>query len=569
VIESSVIVARRPRPRRRRARRRKLLTRGIPIVAVAGAAFAAGAILATGPGRAERHLVTQYVTAWEHSDYPKMYQLLDASSRRQTSERRFAGEISDAASTATLTSLRPLNIRSASGSSITVKMVVHTKIWGTLHEILSVPFTGSGSGARVKLLPSLLFPGLRPGERLRRAMRLPPRATLLAGDGTPLAEGPDRTSPIPDVAEQIVGTLDPIPKPDRGVYAAAGYPPNAKVGGDGLERVFESQLAGTPGGKLLAGHRVLASAAPVKSQPVKTTISPSIERAAVAAMGGQYAGITVMNPRTGAVLALAGIAYSALQPPGSTMKIITATGALQAGITTLSTTYPVATSANVGGYTLQNSDGEACGGTLLNAFAVSCNSVFAPLGVKLGARRLVATARRFGFDQAPSIPGAEESTIPSASKIGGATAVGSSAIGQGLVQTTPFEMADVGATIAMGGKRPIPTLAAGQKPQFVRVTTPRVAHEVQQMMIAVVDEGTGTSAAIPGVVVAGKTGTAELTDTTAPGADTAQNTDAWFVGYAPVPHPKYVVGALFPNQGFGGAAAAPPVRDILESALSH
>jgi len=68
-------------------------------------------------------------------------------------------------------------------------------------------------------------------------------------------------------------------------------------------------------------------------------------------------------------------------------------------------------------------------------------------------------------------------------------------------------------------------------------------------------------------VVAGKTGTAELTDTASPGASTAQNTDAWFVAYAPVPHPKYVVGALFPNQGFGGAAAAPPVREILESAL--
>ena len=539
------------------------------MIALAAAAFAAGAVLATGPGRAERHLVTQYVTAWEHNDYAKMYQLLDAGSRGHASQARFIQELTADASTATLTSLRPVSVGSANGNAIAVKMAVHTKIWGPLHETLVVPFTGSGSGARVKLTPSMLFPGLRPGERLRRAMRLPPRGTLLASDGTPLAEGPDRTSPIPAVAEQIVGTLGPIPKADRTVYEAAGYPPNAKVGTDGLERVFESQLAGTPGGRLLAGHRVLATAAPVAAKPIKTTISPSIESSAVAAMGGKYAGITVMNPRTGAVLALAGIAYSALQPPGSTMKIITATGALQAGITTLSTTYPVATSADVGGFTLQNSDGEACGGTLLNAFAVSCNSVFAPLGVKLGAKRLVATAQRFGFDQPPSIPGAAESTIPSASKIGGATAVGSSAIGQGLVQTTPFEMADVAATIADGGKRPIPTLLADAKPQFVHVTSPRVAHEVQQMMIAVVDEGTGTTAQIPGVVVAGKTGTAELTDTASPGASIAQNTDAWFVAYAPVPHPKYVVGALFPNQGFGGAAAAPPVRQILESALSH
>jgi cell division protein FtsI/penicillin-binding protein 2 len=127
----------------------------------------------------------------------------------------------------------------------------------------------------------------------------------------------------------------------------------------------------------------------------------------------------------------------------------------------------------------------------------------------------------------------------------------------------------VAATIAMGGRRPIPTLLAHQRPQFVRVISPSVAAEVQRMMVAVVQFGTGTAAAIPGVTVAGKTGTAELTDTTAPGASTPQNTDAWFVGYAPVGHPKVVAGALFPNQGAGGAAAAPPVHDVLAAALAH
>jgi cell division protein FtsI/penicillin-binding protein 2 len=133
-------------------------------------------------------------------------------------------------------------------------------------------------------------------------------------------------------------------------------------------------------------------------------------------------------------------------------------------------------------------------------------------------------------------------------------------------------MADVAATIAMGGRRPIPTLLAHQKPRFVRVISPQVAHEVEQMMIAVVQSGTGTAAQIPGVVVAGKTGTAELTDTastTNPNAGSPQNTDAWFVAYAPVGHPRFVAGALYPNQGFGGAAAAPPVRQILASALQH
>ena len=552
-----------------------MLTRALPVLLIAVASFVAGFLVATAPGRAEGALVRSYVTAWAHRDYAHMYSLLDSGSRRGLSEARFAARIQEAAATATATSLVVDQVGSKTGETIPVQMTVRTRVWGTLHEVLQVGLAGSGSSAHIRLTAALLFPGLRGRERLRRTITLPTRGTLLAADGTPLAQGATRSSPIPSVAGQIVGTLGPIPTIDAREYAARGYPPDAQVGLDGLERIFQSRLLGTPGGQLFAGHRQLASATAIQARPVQTTISPNIELATIAAMGGQYAGITVMNPRTGALLALAGIAFSALQPPGSTMKIITASGALAAGIAKLSTTYPVQTAATIDGYSLQNANGEACGGTLINAFAVSCNSVFAPLGVQLGAKRLVAIAQRFGFDQPSSIPGAPESLIPSASKIGSALSVGSSAIGQGVVQTTPLEMADVAATIAMGGRRPIPTLLAHQRPRFVRVISGHVAREVQQMMIAVVDYGTGTAAAIPGVQVAGKTGTAELRTTVTtpnspnPQASSPKNTDAWFVGYAPVGHPRFVVGALFPNQGSGGAAAAPPVRQILEAALSH
>ena len=313
-------------------------------------------------------------------------------------------------------------------------------------------------------LSTLLFPGLRPGEQLTREVKLPPRATLFARDGTPLAQGPDRSSPIPDVASQIVGTLGPIPAALASRYAAEGYPRDAKVGTDGLERIFERQLAGTPGGVLLAGSRPLAHRAPRSGHDVTTTISVPIERAAVAAMGGNYAGIAAMQPSTGQVLALAGVAFSALQPPGSTMKIITSTGALEAGLVTLGTTFPIETSATIDGFNLQNASGEACGGTFLNAFAVSCNSVFAPLGAKLGAQRLVNVAERYGFNQQPTIPGAAEPTIPTAKSIGDSLAVGSSAIGQGAVQASALEMTDVAATIANGGQRPLPTLQMGKPP---------------------------------------------------------------------------------------------------------
>jgi transpeptidase family protein/penicillin-binding protein len=555
--------SRRPVRPRRRVRRRRLLTRALPLLAIAVVAFVIGAVIATAPGREERHLVSEYVTAWEHGNYARMYVLLDQASRDRISLAQLIAAYHAAATTATLSSVAPVRIGNRQGDAYLVRVRVHTRLFGTLREVLHIPLTGSGSGARVHFSNTLLFPGLRPGETLARDTALPPRATILASDGTPLAQGPARASPIPDVANQIAGTLGPIPAADRAKYQALGYPADAKVGIDGLERVFQVQLAGKPGGTLRAGQRVLARTHPVAGTAVTTTINPALERAAVTAMGANYAGIAAMDPRTGAVLALAGVAFSALQPPGSTMKMITATAALDAGIVKLSDVFPIATSANIEGFILHNAGGEACGGTFLNAFAVSCNSVFAPLGAKLGGPKLVAMAERFGFNHQPSIPGAAESTIPPG--LHDPLDVGSSAIGQDKVQSTALEMTDVGATIAMGGRRPVPTLLAHARPRFVHVTSPTVAGEVQKMMIAVVQYGTGTAAQIPGVTVAGKTGTAELRDTSQGGGP--QDTDAWFVGYAPAGAPRIVVGALFPSNGAGGATAAPAVHDVLVAGL--
>jgi hypothetical protein len=558
----------RRRRRRRWTRRLRLL---VPIALVAAIGVVVVLVTRGSAAAAERHMVTSYVNAWAARDYRQMYALLDPASHGAMSEAAFAHAFQRDAMIATVVSLRPGLVGSRRGESVPAGMVVVTRLFGKLHETLEVPLVGSGSSAKVRFVPSLLFPGLRGQERLGRHMSMPPRATLFAADGTPLAQGPGRTSPIPDVALQIAGVLGPIPAAEASVYAAEGFPARTRVGTDGLERVFQAELAGQPGGVLLAGPRVLARVAPKRGHNVTTTIEPGLERAAVAALAGRYGGIAAMDPRTGALLALAGVAFSALQPPGSTMKIITTTGALEAGIVKLSDTFPIATSANLEGYTLHNASGEACGGTLLNAFAVSCNSVFAPLGAKLGAKRLVDVAQRFGFNQPPSIAGAAEPTIPSASTIGGDLAVGSSAIGQGKVQASVLEMTDVAATIAMGGRRPIPTLQAHRPPRFVHVTSRHVAGLLQRLMVAVVQFGTGTAAAIPGVTVAGKTGTAELGNTTTatgasvPNAD--QLTDAWFVGYAPVGAPRIVAGALFPNQGAGGATAAPAVRDLLVAGL--
>lgn len=550
------------RERRRRQRRRRALT----LAAAAIAAFLVGIVVGSGGSDPVPGLVRAYLRAWTQGNYAAMYARLDRASQAQLSQSQFTADYENAAEIATLRGLSLVRVRPQRGGVVPAIMLARTVIFGTVRQTLLVPVDTRAPTPAISFSTTLLFPGLGPGESLSRSVSLGPRGTLLARTGVPLAEGPNRRSPIPDVASQIVGTLGPIPASERADFAARGYPADVKVGIDGLERVFQTKLAGTPGGTLRAGSRVLAQTAPQPGQTVRTTIDPTIERAAVAAMGANPAGIAAMNPRDGAILALAGAAFSALQPPGSTMKIVTTTGALEAGIVKITDTFPIQTESNVGGFILHNANGEACGGTLINAFAVSCNSVFAPLGVKLGAARLVNVAERFGFNQPTNIPGAAESTIPSAAHIGSDTDVGASAIGQGQVQATALEMTDVAAAIAMGGRRPIPTLLARSQPHFVHVTSGRVAGLVQRMMIAVVQFGTGTAAAIPGVTVAGKTGTAELGNPDTAANSTA-NTDAWFVGYAPVGAPRIVVGALFPNQGGGGAVAAPPVHDVLLAAL--
>ncbi|HEY1523486.1 MAG TPA: penicillin-binding transpeptidase domain-containing protein [Solirubrobacteraceae bacterium] len=537
------------------------------MLVLALAAFAVGMVVAGSSGPNVRAVVARYVRDWSQHQFRRMYLLLDRSSRRQLSVQQFIAQYKAAAQTATTRSLTVVRVENPTSREVPVIMRVRTAAFGTLEQTLLVSYNTTGPQPAVHFTDMSLFPGLLPGQRLSRSVSLAPRAAILARNGEPLAEGPDRSSPISSVAGGIVGVIGPIPAALVSQYAAAGYPPDTKVGVDGLERVFQGQAAGTPGGTLRAGTRVLAHTRPIPGRTVKTSIDPNLEAAAIAALGSHYGGVVAMDPRTGQLLALAGLAFSAVQPPGSTMKIITSTGALQAGIVKLGTTFPIATFSVIGGYTLKNAGGEACGGTLLNAFAVSCNSVFAPLGVRLGGQRLVATAERFGFNKSVGIPGATESTIPAASQIGGATAVGSSAIGQGMVQASTLEMTDVAATIAMGGRRPVPTLRYGRRPRFVHVTNPHVASEVQQMMVAVVESGTGISAQISGVQVAGKTGTAEINNSKVSTATNPTDADAWFVGYAPVGAPRIVAGALFVNEGFGGSSAAPAVRDVIVAGL--
>jgi peptidoglycan glycosyltransferase len=561
------------------ARRRRLLQRrALPVAVLAVIALGAGIVVGGGSDGDQRRAAQQFATLWARGDYARMYDLIDDAARRTITRAAFADAYRTAASTATIRSVRigPVQSRTSDGYPVTV--TIRTRVFGTIHSVLTVPLSGDGSKRRVAWVRRLVFPGLHAGEQLTRQTQLAPRASLAARDGTVLAEGPERRSKVPEIAGPVVGRLGPAPAEQQAELRAEGYPDNALVGVSGLERVFQTELAGLPGGTLMTGARTLARTQPRAGSAIRSTIDPEIERAAVMALGSRYGGAVALVPATGEVLALAGVAYSALQPPGSTFKIITATGALEAGITQPGSEYPVETQATLEGVPLQNANGESCGGTLVQSFANSCNSVFAPLGARLGGKALVDAAERFGFNREPSIEGAAESTIPPAASIGDALEIGSSAIGQGQVQATTLEMTTAAATIATGGRRAEPTLRLGARPRLTRVTSPHVARQVSQMMRAVVEYGTGTAAGIEGANVAGKTGTAELRNTVQPDAngndettprDTTPDTDAWFVAFAPQERARIAVGVLFAEAGAGGDVAAPAAREILAAALQR
>jgi peptidoglycan glycosyltransferase len=547
---------------------------------LAGAAFAAGALFGALHVPSSQRVVERFAAAWTRGDFAAMYSELSPPEQDRVRRGAFTAAYQRALDTATATKViagKP----SGDGSAYRIPVNVDTRIWGTVHGVVRVPASSDG----VDWSHDLVFPGLRRGEKLTRTTRLPPRAALLARDKTPLAHGPDRGSPLGGVARAITGTLGPIPSERRAELLALGVPAGAQVGASGLERIFDVRLIGRPGGELRAGKRIIAAAAPVTAPPVRTTISTGVQSAAVQALGDRLGGVVALDPRSGAVLAASGLAFSGLQPPGSTFKIITVTGALEAGLTSPSRSYPVATEATLEGVDLQNANGEACGGTLVQSFAESCNSVFAPLGAQLGARRLVEAAERFGFNHETGIPGAATSTIPDAEEIGDDLAVGSSAIGQGRVQATALQMAIVAATIGRHGLRPRPTLdfaAAEADAPTVRAVPARTSRTVERLMLAVVRQGTGTAAARPDVAVAGKTGTAELKTTARCTPDPAQpsacppqppddpsDTDAWFAAYAPAGtgRPHIAVGVMLVGAGAGGATAAPAARGVLQAGL--
>jgi peptidoglycan glycosyltransferase len=568
-------------------RRRRLLTRTLPLAAIALVAFVVG--IATGSGDSpEKEAAERFVTAWEATNFKAMYAELNQASRARVDRKEFEAAYRNAQQVATARGLSAGGAGDAedggNGKVVPVEMTVSTVAFGTAEAEIEVPYADGG----IEWDENLVFPGLRKGEELAADVELAERAPILARDGSALAEGPaeEREHPLGSAAIDVTGEVGEASEEDLPRLARHGFPPETPVGISGIERAFNDRLAGKPGGSLLAVAadgstvRTLAKSKPQPGAAVKTTIDPELQEVAVSALAGRSGGVAVLDARKGDVRALAGQAFSAPQPPGSTFKVVTTTAALEAGKVNLDDEFEITDGVNVGGRFLNNANGEYCGGTFRESFAESCNAVFAPLGPAVGNDKLVETAEAFGFNApltlyAPRIVAEidpEESTLPT--EIGEEIDLGVSAIGQGEVQATPLEMASVAQTVANDGVRLPTSLVLNPKlrpdAEPVKVMEEKTAEELTELMIGVVTEGTGTAGAIAEAQVAGKTGTAELGPK--PGEEDSENPvqvkDAWFTAFAPAQKARLAVGVLLIEaEAAGGEVAAPIASEILSAGL--
>jgi peptidoglycan glycosyltransferase len=386
-------------------------------------------------------------------------------------------------------------------------------------------------------------------------------------------------------------------------------------GASGIEKAENDVLSGDDARLFVRRLSDLVTGSSPQGGTVVLTIDPRAQDAAYQGLAGKAGAVVALDPHTGAILALAtspsydptGLsshdtkqirstytqllqdpgsplldrAISQTYPPGSTFKLVTSAAALSSGKYTPDSTIPAPPELKLPltTATIKNFGGETCGNgstdTIADALRISCNTAFANLGMTLGADALRAQAEKFGINSSFTIPmKTATSVFPSQLN---APQTAQSAIGQFDVRMTPLQMAMVAAAIGNNGvvMKPylvkeiqapdLSVLSETQPEKLSTAVTPQVASQLTSMMELVVAQGTGTSAQLPGITVAGKTGTAQHAKGQAP--------HAWFVCFAPAQDPKIAVAVLVEDGGglgsdaTGAKVAAPIAKAVMEAVL--
>lgn len=402
--------------------------------------------------------------------------------------------------------------------------------------------------------------------------------------------------------------------PEGEVFAhAVGYT-SFLVGDAGLEAAYASELRSR---RDLTISDLLAAVLgrDLRPKSIEITIDTDLQRAAFEALGDNRGAVVALDPRSGAVLAsvskpsfdpeillrddaaaqwesllidetrpLIDRGTEELYAPGSTFKTVVTATAIDTGMAGPSTTFddPVEFDLPGSNETISNFGGRVCNDgvsvSLLRAFVRSCNTVFADLAVQLGAAEIGITSEALGFNQ--EIPfewDVPPAVWPTEDLEDDPAALAQSGIGERNVRVTALHMAMVASAVANGGVTPIPylvenvfdadgnTLEETEPTELGRAMGPETASILAQMMERVVTEGTGRQAAVPGVRVAGKTGTA---------TGSGDFSNPWFIGFAPVDAPTVALAVLVegsPASGetaTGGSVAAPIASELIQTWLA-
>lgn len=401
--------------------------------------------------------------------------------------------------------------------------------------------------------------------------------------------------------------------PQEGLFAqAVGYS-YLNPGTAGLERFYNGQLIGRGQGfgntlRKLQGKRE-------EGNTLRTSLDAAAQRVALEQLAGRAGAVVALNPRNGRVEVMASIpdydpnslrsakATSALNkapgapllnrttaglyPPGSTFKAVTAIAALDSGQLKPDSVLSGKNGLPISGVPLNNTGGKDFGEIDMGtALTHSVNTWWAQAGERVGKRTMQRYMERLGFGRKvpADLPANERlasgdyCTTDGRRKLVKVTAscvdIGRTAIGQDKLLTTPLQMAMVAAAIGNRGVLMHPLLGTRtvdpegrtaldiQPRTYSRVMSPATASTLTGMMTRVVQEGTGTAAALEGIDVAGKSGTAER--------NVEQNiTQPWFIGFAPADNPRVAVAVTIEKTvgGFGGIDAAPIARAVMESLL--
>ena len=380
-----------------------------------------------------------------------------------------------------------------------------------------------------------------------------------------------RTAATPGLTAGLVGAVGPITAQELHSLGAP-YDATTTIGQTGLEQAAERQLAGSPGATVTVvtvvngtgkgtSQATLATLPAHPGTAVRTTIDPTVQQAAEAALSGEKksASLVAVNATTGAVLAAVNtnaggfdLALDGAQPPGSTFKIITSTALFDHGLSPASAA-SCPTTMTVDGEMFHNAEGDAPVSDVLHAFTESCNTAFIGLATHdLAPSDFPATASMFGLGATPQLGlTAFGGSVP---KPTDQADLAATSIGQGRVVASPLDMAMVAAA-ADTGTLHAPRLVTGA-PDDTAATKQlpaKVVTDLHQMMAQVVASGTASGLGLPAGTDA-KTGTAEV------GTKAPLKIDAWLVGFkANIAFAVLVVNA----PGDGGPTDAPIAAKFL------